>query len=130
MPIKLKGKIVSGLGVGAKYVQLYRGVFNKYLGIDPYPGTLNIDIGQDFFIYTKKLKAKIIPPPRKGLGCVLAYPGILMGIKIYVIKPCITNHGWNILEIISDKNLRKTLNLKDNDIVEIIIYDEEDYSYI
>lgn len=126
MAVRIKGKIVSGLGVGAKYVELYREVFRNYLGIDPYPGTLNIDIGQDFFILLKKTKAIVVPPPKKEFGCVLAYPGELMGIKIYAIKPCITSHGWNILEIISDRNLRKTLNLKDNDTVEIVIYDNNE----
>ena len=119
--IRLRGKVVSGLGVGRKYVELYRQMINKYLGIDPFPGTLNIDVGHDVSEVLAKTTSKLIPPPFPGYGAVIAYKGYIKDIEVYVIKPCITSHGWNILEIISEKNLRKQLKLKDGDELEITI---------
>lgn len=119
--IRLRGKVISGLGVGRKYVELYRQMINKYLGIDPFPGTLNIDVGHDVSEVLAKTTSKLIPPPFPGYGAVIAYKGYIEDIEVYVIKPCITSHGWNILEIISEKNLRKQLKLKDGDELEITI---------
>lgn len=119
--VKLKGKVVSGLGVGRKYVELYRHMFRKYLGINPFPGTLNVDVGCDVSAILAKMRHKLIPPPFPGYGEVIAYKGYIKDLEVYVIKPCITSHGWNILEIISEKNLRKQLKLRDGDEIEITI---------
>jgi riboflavin kinase len=123
MAIKLRGRVISGLGVGAKYVNIYRDVIRKYLGIDPYPGTLNIDVGFDASRILADLKTKILPPPRSGLGAVIVYKGIIFSSKrVYVLKPCITKHGWNVLEVIADENLRRKYGLKDGDYIEITIF--------
>ena len=119
--IRIRGKVVSGLGDGKKYVELYREVFNKYLGINPFPGTLNVDVGYDVSELLAKTTSKLIPPPKPEYGAVIVFKGYIKNIEVYLVKPCITRHGWNILEIISEKNLRKELNLKDGDEIEIII---------
>ncbi|OYT40796.1 MAG: riboflavin kinase [Desulfurococcales archaeon ex4484_58] len=118
----LIGRVVKGLGEGARYVSLYSSVFEKYLGFKPYPGTLNIDVGRDVSKEFSSIPAILIPPPYDGLGYVLAYEGLIDDLKVYVIKPVITRHKWNILEVISEYNLRQYLNLHDGSIVKITIY--------
>lgn len=121
--IELEGHVVSGLGVGAKYVEMYREQFRKYLGIDPYPGTLNVDVGVNALEMLASIPAIIIPPPRKGLAIVVAYKGYIDGEEVYVLKPCITEHGWHILEIVSPYNLREKLGLKDGSKIKITVID-------
>jgi riboflavin kinase len=119
--IILNGKVISGLGVGAKYVRLYRRVFEKYLGLDPYPGTLNVDVGRDVSSILAGVPAKIIPPPLPDYAAVIAYKASIGGVRVYVIKPCITKYDWSILEIISEYNLRRRFNLHDGSEISIII---------
>ncbi len=121
--IVLEGVVVSGLGVGAKYVRLYRELFIKYLGIDPYPGTLNVDVGRDVSWVLADIPAKIIPPPFPGYSPVIAYRGRIDSEEVYVLKPCITEHGWNILEIISKYKLREKLKLRDGSLIKLVIHD-------
>jgi riboflavin kinase len=122
--IVLKGRVTSGVGEGAKYVRLYRSVIQRYLGIDPYPGTLNIDFGRDISDLLARLKGRLIPPPEEKYVAVIAYRASVNGKIVYAVRPCITKHGWNILEIIADTNLRREFGLRDGDLVEIIIYRE------
>lgn len=119
--IVVKGIVVSGLGEGAKYVKIYSEQIRRVLGIDPYPGTLNIDVQQDMSKILSLDKAIIIPPPKHGYGLVYAFKAVLMGEKVYVIKPAITIHSWSILEVISSYNLREKLGLRDGMIIELII---------
>ncbi len=119
--LKITGRVVSGLGEGARYVRLYSSVFKEYLGITPYPGTLNISVDRDYSRELLKIRHIVIPPPYEGLGYVLAYKGVLKDLDIYVIKPLRSRYGWNVLEIISEYCLREKLGLKDNDYVEVVI---------
>lgn len=119
--IRLYGVVFSGLGVGGKYVEIYREVFFKYLGLNPYPGTLNIDFGFD----TRKVlpldKALIIPPPSDKYNYIYVFEAFLNNkIKVFVIKPQKTRYPWSVLEIISEYNLRKRLGLRNSDFVELV----------
>ncbi len=120
--ITLKGVVVSGLGEGAKYVEKYKGVIKKYLGIDPYPGTLNIDIKRDLTDLLPYIQGILVPPPSNGYAPIIAYKARMFNDTVYVVKPCITRHGWNIIEVIARDNLRRKYGLKNGDLVEIVIY--------
>jgi len=119
--IRLRGRVVSGLGEGAKYVLLYREAFIRYLGINPYPGTLNIDVGHDASEALAKAKSIAIPPPSPGYGEVHAYRAFFNGLQVYVIKPVITRHSRNIIEVVSSLNLRRKLGLRDGSLVEVVV---------
>ncbi|RLG79442.1 MAG: riboflavin kinase [Thermoprotei archaeon] len=117
--IKLRGKVVSGRGEGRKYIEIYRNVLKKKLGIDPYPGTLNIDVGYDVSKIYLSLNPIIIEAPTNNYKPVYALPAEVDNIKGYVLKPFVTIHGWNILEFIAEISVRNKLGLKDGDLVEI-----------
>ncbi len=120
--IVLRGRVISGLGEGAKYVLIYRDIIRRYLGIDPYPGTLNIDFGKDLSDILASISGRMIPPPHNGFVPVIAYRGSMNGLTVYAVRPCITRHGWNVLELIAGVNLRERFGLRDGDQVEIVIY--------
>lgn len=48
--ITLEGRVVSGMGEGAYYMSLegYRKQFREKLGYEPFPGTLNIKLSDQF----------------------------------------------------------------------------------
>ncbi len=124
--IKIVGSIVSGLGEGKKYVDIYSSKIYETLRIEPYRGTLNIVIGDEYVRLLsscfEKGKAHIIEPPCNIYGKVYALKSILRNIEVYIIRPEKTKHQANIVEVISDKNLRELLQLKDGDIIELYIY--------
>ncbi len=96
------------------------------LGIDPYPGTLNLDIidAED----VKKLKEI---KKRKGIEIIPAEPGfcsakcfhvLICGkIKGALIIPQVPDYPESKLEIISADRIRDVLSLKAGDLVEVEI---------
>ncbi|ADM27082.1 protein of unknown function DUF120 [Ignisphaera aggregans DSM 17230] len=126
MIVKVIGNVVSGLGEGKKYVDIYSDRIYEVLGIKPYKGTLNIAIRSEYIEQLsncfEKGKVYVIEPPCNRYGRVFALKSILKDLEVYVIRPEKTRHGANIIEIISDKNLRELLELKDGDIIELYIY--------
>ncbi len=124
--VKIIGNVISGLGEGKKYVDIYSDRIREVLGIEPYKGTLNIVVRSEYVEQLsncfKKGKIYIIEPPYNGYGRVLALKSLIRDMEVYVIRPEKTKHGVNIIEVISDKNLRELLKLKDGDIIELYIY--------
>ncbi|MBP2172774.1 CTP-dependent riboflavin kinase [Methanococcus voltae] len=123
--MKFYGKVISGKGKGKYFVGLepYKLAFEKNLGYTPYLGTLNIKTGRDFWINVENYKiiddfeyknekyygVKFVPITIKNRFGV--------SIKGSIVAPKKTVHSKSILEIISPLNLRRYLNLKNNDIV-------------
>ena len=124
--ITIKGRITEGLKESSFFTHLpwVREQFITKLGIDPYPGTLNLDIidAQD----AEKLK-KI--RERKGIEIVPAEPGFCSAkcfhvlvcgkIKGALIIPRVPNYPESKLEIISSDRIRDVLSLKVGDIVPV-----------
>ncbi|MET1160194.1 MAG: DUF120 domain-containing protein [Thermoprotei archaeon] len=121
MKITIYGIVVKGFGEGSYYVRLYSGLFQKYLGITPYPGTLNIYVNTDLSRILPLDKALVIPPPRNDLGEVYVFKALLNNYPVYVIRPSKTRHDWRIVEVVSDRYLRDLLGLRDGDRVKLTI---------
>lgn len=120
---RLKGRIITGLGEGSRYIYLYRDRFLKILGINPYPGTLNIELVEPRFFNIEDYKYIEVDPPSQAYGKVLAVKARIKNIPVYIIKPLKTRHALNIIEVISEHNLREALGVKTGDVVEIYIED-------
>jgi len=127
--IVFNGKIVSGIGEGRYYTEQsgYAEQFKKKLGFVPFPGTLNVEIEyveKNKLRFLKDSKAIIInefKTKNRTFGSVRCFKAEINGIEGAIVLPLRTHYS-NILEFISQYYLRKKLNLKDNDCVEIIIY--------
>ena len=126
--IAIKGRITEGLKESSFFTHLpwVREQFITKLGIDPYPGTLNLDIidAED----VKKLK-KI--KKRKGIEIIPAEPGFCSAkcfhvlvcgkIKGALIIPQVPGYPESKLEIISSDRIRDVLSLKVGDLVPVEI---------
>ena len=130
--IHFKGKVVSGLGEGRYYTEQsgYVQQFKEKLGFTPHPGTLNVEIE---FIERNKLRLlknhnaidiEEFETKNRTFGGVRCFRAEINGIKGAIVLP-LRSHYSNVLEFISPDFLREKLNLKDNDIVDIVIFFDE-----
>ena len=119
----LKGIIVSGNKEGRKYMSMkeYLKIFEEKFNMKPFPGTLNVKISEEEFIMIKKLCKKINGFYLNGkyFGGFYYVKGRISSLNVLIIIPELTKYK-DVIEIVSDKYLRKELNLKDGD--EIIIH--------
>lgn len=118
--IKLKGKVVKGIGKGSYFLSLdpYKKFFRGLLGNDPYPGTLNIELEKD---WDELFNFSNIFQPA-GLGGIYYSLGVLNGIKVVIIRPHKSKHPSNIIEIVSDRYLREEINVVNGKIIEFEVF--------
>ncbi|MFX1294618.1 MAG: DUF120 domain-containing protein [Promethearchaeota archaeon] len=131
--IKIKGVLFSGMGEGAYYIAQkgYIEQFEKKLGFNPYPGTLNLRLINQPDLQIRRLlesdsfsgiKIEGFKNQDRTFGPVKGFrvkindtiEGALLLIKR-------THYHEGILEIIAPKFLREEFNLKDGDEVRISI---------
>jgi CTP-dependent riboflavin kinase len=125
---QITGKIISGAKQGAFFTGLdwVQKQCLKKLGFAPWPGTLNLEIPMDHVAVIEELKAT------KGLELVSpdsnycsrhVFPVSIEGLPAAVVIPAedVRVHQKNIIEIISPKMLKDTLDVKDGDQVNITI---------
>ncbi|MEM0353297.1 MAG: DUF120 domain-containing protein [Archaeoglobaceae archaeon] len=125
--LKFHGIVFSGLGEGRYYVSLegYRKQFREKLGIEPFPGTLNLRIPKEEIGIKKRLDAeqgiKIegFTAENRSFGEVKAFKCKVNGLSAFIVMPKRTHHLSDVVEIIAERKLRDELNLKDGDIVEV-----------
>jgi riboflavin kinase len=124
-----KGIIVSGMGEGKYYTEQsgYVDQFKTKLGFIPYPGTLNVEID-----YVERNKLRLMKnyggilideftTKNRTFGEVMCFNATINMNKGAIVLPR-RSHYSNILELISQYNLRKKLHLNDGDMVEIVVY--------
>ena len=121
--IAIKGRITEGLKESSFFTHLpwVREQFITKLGIDPYPGTLNLVINAEDVAKLKKVKR------RKGVEIIPAEPGfcsakcfpVLVGGKVKgtLIVPQVPDYPESKLEIIASDRIRDVLSLKVGDLV-------------
>ncbi len=130
--INMEGKVFSGLGEGAYYMSLqgYREQFVKKLGFDPYPGTLNVRLDSRYIKEREKLneyrnfgiKIEGFSNGVRTYGSLWCFHAFVEGIRGAVVIIERTHYDIDVVEIISQYNLRKELNLKDGDRVKISVF--------
>ena len=126
--IKIKGQIVEGLREGAKFTRIpwVRNQLMTKLSIDPFPGTLNLEIStRDDLKNLETLRwmdgIEIIPEdPSFCRGkCYLALIG--GRLRGAVIVPDVADYPNNKIELISDQNIKKSLSVNAGDLLEVEI---------
>ncbi|MEM1541411.1 MAG: DUF120 domain-containing protein [Ignisphaera sp.] len=124
--IIIKGKVIDGLGEGARYVQLYSNNISRVLGIKPYPGTLNILVDREYtkiieLVFSVDKPMYTLPPPMEGFGKVYVWKAYIDCLQVYIVRPEITLYSSQVLEIISNVFLRKTLGKRSGDSIDIVV---------
>jgi CTP-dependent riboflavin kinase len=118
----LQGKIVTGLGEGKLFTSLpwAKEQFINKVGIDPYPGTLNLKIEKpqilDNFQKIKNHPGISIIPDNPTFCQGVCYKVIIEGnIPGAIVVPLVPEYPPDKIEIISSYNLKETLRIKDGD---------------
>ena len=129
--LELKGKVVSGMGEGAYYMSLkgYTKQFKSKLGYIPFPGTLNVKLNDEKYMQAVNhlsehtdVKIESFSDGKRTFGWVKCFSGIInneIDCELIILER--THHDHSIIEFISRKNIRKSLQLKDNSTVKIKI---------
>jgi Transcriptional regulator of a riboflavin/FAD biosynthetic operon len=126
--LTLTGRIFRGLGEGGFYVSLaeYKEWFRRYLGFEPYPGTLNVRLDPDSAVKRKLLESYDgfrIPPTSRGdrsyCGARVFKAVVNDSVEAGVVIPEKTVYGPDVLEVIAGVCLRTALGLKDGDLVKV-----------
>ncbi|NYT02136.1 MAG: DUF120 domain-containing protein [Methanosarcinales archaeon] len=121
---RLRGRVAGGLGEGQYYisVQGYKDQFNRLLGFDPFPGTLNLKLEEPFV----ETAAGCIPilgfrDHSRTFGSCNCFPVKIQGIQGAIVRPERSNYPPHLVEVIAPVNLRQTLGLSDGDLVELVL---------
>jgi len=122
----IQGKVVSGLGEGKLFTELpwAKEQFINKLGINPYPGTLNLKLENPQIIDTlrqiKNLPGIYITPDNPEFCQGLCYKVIIQEeIPGAIVIPLVPGYPPDKLEIISPYNLKEILGLSDGDTLAI-----------
>ena len=126
--IAIKGRISDGLKESSLFTNLpwVREQFMTKLGIDPYPGTLNMDIVDPEDVEKlkeiKKRKGIEIIPVQPGFCSAKCFHVLVCGkIEGTLIIPQVPDYPESKLEIISSDRIRDVLSLKIGDFVRVEI---------
>lgn len=125
------GKVQSGLGEGRYYMSLpgYQQRIISQLGFNPYLGTLNLKVnGEDLdrlLFDRKEIKIESFVTEERTFGGLRCYPLRLkkgnLKVSGALIFPERSHHDKNVVEFITDVNLRKKLKLEDGEEVVLIL---------
>ena len=88
MNYKLKGKVKSGLGEAAFWTDKIANIFKERYGINLFPGTLNIEIEEDYILNNTE---EILPNEYNGNYKVLIQKCKIFDSIVYIVRPEINN---------------------------------------
>ncbi|MCX8184629.1 MAG: DUF120 domain-containing protein [Sulfolobales archaeon] len=120
---------MSGLGVGRVFVgkHVYYVILTEILGVEPYLGTLDIEIDlavdeveslcRPQYIKSVVFSGSILGGFRYWFGKIGS--SLQNSIDALILRPDLSKHGPRVLEIVSSVYLREALGLKDGDRVYI-----------
>ena len=124
--IFIHGTVSSGMGEGGYYIcqKGYMDQFKDLLGFTPYEGTLNLTVDKDDMKKLDFLKGpsdyvlKGFASDGRSFGNVLVFKAKLKNIDCAIVVPE-RSHYRNILEIVCQYHLRRTLGLSDGSPIDL-----------
>jgi riboflavin kinase len=126
--MKIRGKIVEGLGVGRDFtcIQWVKAQFISKLAIDPYPGTLNLEIVDpkdlQLFDALKATQGIEITPEDPSFCKGKCFQVLLKGrIKGAIVLPVVDSYPKDKMELITSENVKKALHVEAGDFLEVEI---------
>ena len=126
--VKIQGRIVEGLQVSANFTQIpwVRKQFISKLSIDPYPGTLNLEIvdQKDLQNFTKlKATRGVEITPEDSSFCTGKCYSVMIERKLKgaIILPVVENYPKDKMELISSLNIKEALSVNTGDFLEVEI---------
>ena len=100
--------------------------FISNLAIDPYPGTLNLEIvdpeSLQSFIALKAKRGIEITPEDPSFCSAQCYPVLIGGrLKGAIVFPMVNGYPENKMELIAPQNIKEALSMKAGDYLEVEI---------
>jgi len=100
--------------------------FIEKLSIDPYPGTLNLEIvdpeSLQSFNSLKTKKGVEIIPEDPSFCSAQCYSALINGqLKAAIVFPLVKDYPENKMELIASENIKKVLSVKAGDVLEVEI---------
>lgn len=128
-PLVIRGRITEGLKESRFFTDIpwVREQFINKLGIDPYPGTFNLDIidAQDLekLKEIKKQKGIEITPAESGFCSAKCFHVLVCGkVKGALIIPEVPDYPESKVEIISSLKIREVLSLEIGELVLLEVF--------
>jgi CTP-dependent riboflavin kinase len=128
-PLVIRGRITEGLKESRFFTDIpwVREQFINKLGIDPYPGTFNLDIidAQDLekLKEIKKRKGIEITPEEPGFCSAKCFHVLVCGkVKGALIIPEVPDYPESKVEIISSLKIREVLSLEIGELVLLEVF--------
>jgi CTP-dependent riboflavin kinase len=114
--------------VGSTFTRVpwVRKQFIQKLNVDPYPGTLNLEIvdltdSQNFRELRSTLGVEIIPED-SAFCSARCYPVLINGrLKGAIVSPRVKDYPENKMELIASQNIKEILSVKEGDVLEVEI---------
>ena len=130
--IELTGRLASGEGVARHYTReaWARAAFMKTVGIDPFPGTLNVLIpeGPDRadWLAARTKEGMLLPAPNPEFCDGRLFRATLTSdsghsVKGAVVVPMVPGYPEDRIELIADIGLRDALGIADGDLLTVRI---------
>ncbi len=121
---RIRGRVATGLGLAVSFTgaDWARRGFIELVGVDPYPGTLNLKVTEaDSLAAWAELKATPghhLPAPDADSCDARLYPVTLgRGVTGAIVLPEVPGYPADQVEIIAAVHLRKALSLADGDVI-------------
>ena len=126
--VKILGKIVEGLREAGNFTQIpwVKKQFILKLSIDPYPGTLNLEIVDPESLKTfnqlKSIRGIEINPEDPSFCSARCYPVLIGGrLKGAIVFPLVDGYPENKMELIASQNIKEAFSVKAGDDLEVEI---------
>jgi len=123
--IEFIGAICTGQGCGKFFVELpwVLQQLKEFMGVVPYFGTLNMRLTSDGVEQRGYLTSQngVLIKPKNGYLSGYLYKAKLFDIICYVVLPDVPNYSMDCLEIIAAENLRNKFNIKDGDVITVLV---------
>ena len=120
--MRLRGKIVSGLGDFSYWIEKLEDLYFRKTGMHFYPGTLNVLLDQPWSLPPNCLRLE--KEEYGGSVSVNLVPCTILGRPAFLLRTDLNEtgrgpHAKNLIEIATDVRLRDLHHLEDGDWVEV-----------
>src|SRR3989338_298339 len=122
--MRIKGTVFSGFGRGEQLIEKWKGRISHLMGFTPFCGTLNVRLCStiDMAPYSTISMDYVMLHGEKHVDARFAPVRLAFGGKeeaCWAMRDTAKTHKDDVLEIVSAKNLKQAMGLKDGDEVEI-----------
>lgn len=123
---EFSGRVVTGRGEGAFFTgaDWARRSFKELLGIDPWPGTMNLELDDPDSLAAwralKETRGLPVETPDPRWCDARCFPVVVAERERgAIVLPDVADYAPNRVEIIAARNLREALGLEDGDAVKV-----------